>query len=79
MAREGEYIQVRFQTNDARQASIEVYDLSGALQKTLDLTAVKTGENQLKVSTQDLGLTGKSVLRLRVGNRVLLEELIGAQ
>lgn len=79
MARDGEFIAVRFQANDARQASLEVYDLSGALQKTLDLGSAKAGENHLKVSAKEIGLTGKSVLRLRVGNRVVLEELISAK
>lgn len=76
LTREGDFIAVRFVAADARQASVEVYDLSGALQKTVELTSVKSGANLLHVSTQQLGLTSKSVLRLRVGNQVILEELV---
>jgi hypothetical protein len=76
LTREGDFVAVRFVAADARQASVEVYDLSGALQKTVELTSVKSGANLLRLSTQQLGLTSKSVLRLRVGNQVLLEELV---
>jgi hypothetical protein len=76
LTREGDFIAVRFVAAEARQASVEVYDLSGALQKTVELTSVKSGANLLHVSAQQLGLTSKSVLRLRVGNQVILEELV---
>jgi hypothetical protein len=79
LTREGDFIAVRFVAADVRQTSVEVYDLSGAFQKSIELSSVKAGANLMLVPATQLALTGKSVLRLRVGNQVILEELVSAK
>jgi hypothetical protein len=74
---EGNTIAIRFLATESRSASVEVYDMNGTLQNTMALAGVKVGANLMNLSAKDLGLTGKSVLRLRVGGEVVVEELIG--
>jgi hypothetical protein len=74
---EGNTIAIRFLATESRSASVEVYDMNGTLQNTMALAGVKVGANLMNLSAKDLGLTGKSVLRLRIGGEVVVEELIG--
>ena len=68
-------LDLRFEARDGGSATLEVLEMDGSL-RTLGLQGVRTGANHLELPLRDLGIRGRSIVRLRLDGVVVAQEAI---
>lgn len=75
LRQQGAYLDIRVPA--AGQASLEVFGLDGGRHRSLELAARRTETVDVRLSLKELGIAGRSVVRLRLDGDVVAQELVG--